>query len=77
MGIKNKGGGWDRSVRPSLPEQMSIFTAMKAVEEFVAEPAPALRRCGLCPAMLRSGNKSEPPRCSVCEKKFPGRRESE
>jgi hypothetical protein len=71
------GGSYADRREPLVVGQKSLLSTVKEVEEFVTEPAPKLRRCGLCPALLRSGNKSNPPRCSVCEKKFPGRRESE
>jgi hypothetical protein len=62
MGGQHRRAGWGR--KPPV---------LKDIEGFVAESAPAKRRCGLCPTVLRGGNKSEPPRCGVCAHKYPGR----
>jgi len=72
MGGQHRRAGWGRKPHPALPKRSNL-SVLKDIEGFVAEPAPAKRQCGMCTAWLRAGNKSNPPRCSICAHKYPGR----
>jgi len=72
MGGQHRRAGWGSKPRPVLLERSNL-SVLKDIEGFVAEPARPKRRCGLCPTVLRAGNKSNPPRCAVCAHKYPGR----
>jgi hypothetical protein len=62
---------------PTLRDMKSDARTIEEVRAFVAKPAPPKRKCGRCPTLLRSGNKSNPPRCSICENKFPSSKREE